>query len=1353
MTITAQLDISIEPNMYMFPASFAQQRLWFLDQLEPNSSAYNILSTLHINGLLDVEILKRSLQAIIERHEALRTTFAISDGQPMQVIVPTLNVPLSLVNLEHLPEEEREAEALRLANDEVKVPFDLDLAGGSLLRTTLLKLGSQEHILLLCIHHIIFDGWSNSVFFQELETLYHVLSSGQSGVLPELPIQYADFTLWQRGWLQGELLEEHLAYWKQQLADAPTLLELPTDHQRPSVPTKRGATHLFTLPFSLTKALKGLSRRHRVSLFMTLTAAFHTLLYRYSGQEDLLMGTVAADRRLPETEKMIGFFVNTLVLRADLSGDPTFQELLRRVREQVLQALDHQDVPFEYLVKELQPDRSLGQNPFFQVMLVLDPPDADLQPDWILNQMDIKTDTAKFDLDLILRDLPEGLQGRLTYCTDLFEEATIRHMIGHWRTVLEGIVAHPEQHLSELPLLTAEERHQLLVDWNATAIPYPKDQTVYQLVEEQVERTPDSVAVIFENQQMTYRELDTRANQLAHRLRQLGVGPDVCVGVCMDRSPELIVSLLGILKAGGAYIPLDPAYPRERLTFMLQDTKTSVLLTQEKFIGMLPAEGAHLMCLDGGWSAIAQESTEKLESVATAESLAYVMYTSGSTGRPKGVEIRHRSIIRLLFGVDYTRLDATRTILHMAPISFDAATFEVWGALLYGARCVLFPERIPTPRAIGRAIRKHHVTTIWLTTALFNAIIDEAPEALLGTKHILTGGEVVSITHMRRAIAALPTAQFSNCYGPTESTTFATCYPIPTQLSETLRSVPIGRPIGNTRVYILDRSGNPVPIGVPGELHIAGDGLARGYFNRPDLTAEKFVTDPFNSKPDAKLYRTGDIVRYLLDGNIEFLGRVDHQIKIRGFRIEPGEIETVLSQHPWVREALIVVRENGSSGKRLVAYVFPLGKQQVTVHELRSFLKERLPEYMIPSDFVLLDSMPVTPNGKVDWRALPEPEQGSQRVEGNVGGMLLAVHHLLKQIWEDLLGVQAISMQDNFFDLGGHSLLAARLIDRIEQATGKKLPLSTLYARATIEHLADVLLEQTEINKQGKSNSRAVVIAIRASGSRRPFFFLHGDWIGGGFYSLSLVRSLGPDQPFYALEPYKFDGMAIPPTMEEMAAAHIEAMRAIQPEGPYLLGGFCNGGLIALEMARQLHAEDQEVGLLVLIEPATVAPHRLIRGAITRIGNFLRFSPNKQFDQFLRLDWFLLYLHLLFLNCRSKLGLTKRDQTDNPIKLGSRRGKKGASNPILASPLPSIESLRQDWPSIYRWVASGYTHKHYPGKVTLFWSSESYPRRGEWHRDGKIDEVETHVIPGTHKTCRTQYLDALAECLRMVLSK
>lgn len=1321
------------------PLSFNQQQLWVIAQLIGDSPVYNECVTVHLPGPLDIPRLERSFNALIQRHEAWRTCFPVEDGQAVQQVQSELTFTLPVVDLRSLPHEEREAEALRRAKAEALPPFDL--IHGPLLRATLMQLDDEDHRLFLTLHHIIFDGMTvYQVFLPELRAVYEAFSAGQSSPLPELPIQYTDFAVWQREQMQGQLLDKQLAYWKQQLAGVPALLELPADHPRPPVPSYRGAIRSLALGKPLTDALRAFSRKEGCTLYVLLQAALNTLLYRYTGQHDILVGTATSGRTQAEVQKLMGVFINMLVMRTNMEGSPSFRELLARVREATLEAQEHADVPFEYVVKELQPQREQGQNPFFQVLLMLEPAVASLPSGWTLTHMEINTDSSKFDLSLIFEDRPEGLIGWFEYSTDLFEASTIERMMGHWQTLLAAIIADPTQTIDELPILTDAERQQLLVEWNATQTAYPKDLGVHQLFEQQVERTPTAVALLFEEQQVTYSELNERANQLAHRLQQLGVGPEVCVGLCLKRSPEMVVGLLGILKAGGAYVPLDPAYPKERLAFMLADTQAPVLLTQEQYLDVLPVEGIHVLCLDTAWQSISKEPTDNLISKATGEHLAYIMYTSGSTGKPKGVEILHHNISRLVFGVDYARLDATRTLLHMATISFDASTFELWGALLHGARCVLFPEPVPTPKGIGEAVRKHKVTTVWLTASLFNALLDDAPEELRDIEQLLTGGEALSVVHIRRALERLPETQFINGYGPTESTTFACCYPIPQEISEQTRSIPIGRPIGNTQVYILDRHMNPVPIGVVGELYIGGDGLAKGYHNRPELTLEKFVAHPWSSDPNARLYKTGDLVRYLVDGSIEFLGRLDHQVKLRGFRIELGEIEAVFGQHAAVQEALVLARqdERGGGEKYLVAYIVPKQGQHFTLQDVRRFLKEHLPEYMIPSEYILLDAMPLTPNGKVDHRALPIPERDKRTVQDSYVAPVLTVHKQLVEIWQDILNVRPIGITDNFFALGGHSLLAARIVDRIQQTFGKKLPLTTFFSGATIERLAVAIQEEHQ-----HTIARASVVTVQAGGARYPFFFLHGDWAGGGFYCRELSDHLGPDQPFYILEPYKFLDLPVPPTFEEMAAAHIEAMRAVQPEGPYLLGGFCNGGLMAYEMARQLKAQGQKVDLLALIDPAAPRQHKVVRDFIGRFSKVVHLSEEKQVNLFLR------YIYLRIPAYRHKV------QNGTPASLAEqldpelKSKKKRALSAKVAAFFPKARALHSQWAGVYRWVVSSYMPGTYNDKITFLWSSAAYNENQQWHKLTGMtsSKTETHIFSGTHSSSKTINLPIIAEKL------
>jgi amino acid adenylation domain-containing protein len=1038
------------------PLSFSQARLWFIHQLEPESSAHNLPVAYRIQGELNIVALKQSLGEIVQRHEALRTTFKAVNGEPYQVIHDRQTLPLPVLDLQHLPETERETEAQKLVTELAGQPFDL--ASGPLWQVQLLRLSGEDHLLLVTIHHIVFDEWSENIFFQELAELYAAFSTGKPSSLLELPIQYADFAIWQRQWLQGEILESQLDYWKQQLANVPPVLELPTDRPRPPVMSYAGKKLYLDLPKSLTANLKDLSQREGVTLYMTLLAAFKTLLYRYSHQTDIVVGSPIAGRNRTETEDLIGFFVNTLVLRTDFSGNPSVRELLGRIREVALGAYEHQDLPFEKLVEELQPERSLSYNPIFQVMFVFQNTPVGQREllGLTLNSQSVQSKATQFDLTLELEETASGLQGCLDYNTDLFDEATISRMAGHFQTLLEAMVANPEQQIKQLPLLTAAERHQILVEWNQTQVNYPHSQCVHQLFEVQVEKTPDAIAVVFEDQQLTYRELSDRANQLAHHLQALGVKPDTLVALCAERSLEMVVGVLGILKAGGAYVPLDPGYPPERLAFILEDTQASIILTQEKLVKNLPNHHSQVICLDSEWDVIADNSRENPLSAVTPEHLIYVIYTSGSTGKPKGVMIPHRGICNLMhwrqttFGI--TEQDK---VLQTISFSFDPSVWQIFWPLSFGAQLIMArPGGHQDSAYFVQMITQQQITVLGLVPSILRMLAEEPGiENCQGLKHVTTGGEALSIELMERFFARLNLENvLLNCYGPTEvsiDATYWTCHRGTHQLN-----APIGRPIANVQIYILDEHLQPVPVGESGELHVGGAGLARGYLNRRELSDEKFIPNPFSSEPEARIYKTGDLARYLPDGNIEFLGRIDHQVKIRGFRVELGEIEAMLGQYPALQQVVVIVREDVPGNKQLVAYVVANPEHIPSQVELRSFLQDRLPEYMVPTAFVFLDAIPLNANGKLDRRALPVPDASCFSRSNDFVAPSTPTEKVLATIWEQVLGLKQIGVNDNFFALGGHSLLVAQVISRVREAFGVELSLRSLFEEPTVAGLA-----------------------------------------------------------------------------------------------------------------------------------------------------------------------------------------------------------------------------------------------------------------------------------------------------------
>lgn len=1010
------------------PLSFAQQRLLFFDRIAPASPLYNIPVTVRLRGHLDAGALAGALEDIVRRHEVLRTVYAASgEGEPVQVLGPAGAVAVPAVDLGGLEASAREPEAWRLATEEVRRPFDL--SRGPLVRALLLRLDEEDHLLVLTIHHIAADGWSMGILVREMAEFYAARRGGRPPTLPELPVQYADFARWQRGWLGGEVLEREVAYWRGKLAGLPPLLDLPTDRPRRAAQSFRGGLIRFDWPGSPAHELHELCRAQGASRFMALMAAFAVLLARYSGQLDLAVGVAVANRTRAEIEPLIGFFVNTLPLRVDLSGDPSFGELLRRVRETSLEAFAHQDLPFEKLVDAFRPERNLSHMPLVQVLFAYQ--NAPFEPlrlegltvaDMEVDKLD--TGTAKTDLVVTVEDTGSGLGGYFQYSADLFEEVTCA--------------------------------------WNDTARRYPADRTVDELLAEQARRTPEAVAVVDAGgASLTYAGLDRRSDLLAGFLEGLGVTPETLVGFAVERSLDMVVGLAGILKAGGAYVPLDPDYPTERLAYMLEDTRAPVLVTQENVLRTFSLRldsGIKVVCLDRDWPAI-EKAGQGRNRRAEPDSLAYVIYTSGSTGRPKGVAVTHRGIVRLVRGATYSRFSGSEVYLQASPIAFDASTFEIWGALLNGARLALMPAGTPDLRELARVLVTRGVTTAFLTTALFNLVVEREPQALAGLRQVLFGGETASVAHALGAARLLPDGAVLNLYGPTENTTFTTFHPVPAE-HDPDRPLPIGRPVTNTMVYVLDERLEPAPLGVPGELFTGGDGLARGYLGRPDLTAERFVPDPVGPKPGARLYRTGDRARWLPDGTLEFLGRLDEQVKIRGFRVELGEIEAALHLCEGVTEAAVVARDDPSGTKRLVAYVAAASRPDPA--GLRTVLRRTLPGWMVPSSFVFLDALPLGPTGKVDRHSLPEPPLGSEPQPEGGGGTagrpaLTATEAAVSRAWAEVLGRESDGPDRDFFEAGGQSLLAIRLASRLSEVFGVEVGVRHVFESPTIRGLAALI--------------------------------------------------------------------------------------------------------------------------------------------------------------------------------------------------------------------------------------------------------------------------------------------------------
>jgi amino acid adenylation domain-containing protein len=1018
------------------PLSFSQERLWLLDQIEPDSPAYNLIRAISLEGRLDDSALERSFNEIVRRHESLRTSFPVVDGKPIQAITSELSIGLPVADLRALSEAGQAAEISRLYAEEVRRMFDL--ARGPLLRATLLRLGPAKQILILSTHHIVSDAWSAGVMIRELATLYEAFINGKPSPLPPLPIQYADFAAWQRDWLQGEVLEKQLSYWRRQLAEHPADLQLPLDHPRPSARSFRGATESVVIPAALAESLNALSQREGATLFMTLMAAFKTLLHRYTQSKDIVIGSPIANRSRPETEGLIGFFINTLVFRTSFSADPTFRELLARVRKTGLEAFAHQDLPFERMVEELQPERDIGRTPFFQVMFVLQNvrlPDLRLAG-LNVSLLEVKNTVSKFDLTLNMAEGAEGIIASFDYSVDLFEPGTVSRMLRHLRALLESVAADPLQRLSQIQMLSDAERRQLLVEWNQTGKDYDTGRCIHHVFETQVEQTPDALALAFEGTRLTYAELNLRANQLARLLMARGVGPGALVPICLARSAEMIIGLLGVLKAGGAYVPLDPSFPKQRLSFMLEDTRATLLLTQEALRDLFTEFQGSVICLDGEWDAIATGSYENPAVPVEGEDLAYVIFTSGSTGRPKGVAVEHRQLINYVDSViEILELPRGGSYATVSTLAADLGNTMVFPSLCCGgALHVVAQERATDPDALSEYFDKNAVDCLKIVPSHVTALIGTANAGkVLPRKRLILGGEASTSKLIKTLQSLAPDCMIFNHYGPTETTVGVMTYNVTRWgLDDGSTHLPLGRPIRNTQAYILDEHLGPVPIGVTGDIYIGGAGVTRGYLNHPELTAEKFIPDPFGPKPGGRIYRTGDLGRYLPNGNVEFLGRADEQVKIRGFRIELSEIESTLTQHPAVREAVAGVVGSSPDDKQIVAYIVADQTGPPSIGELRGFLKERLPDYMSVSSFVFIDSVPLTANGKIDRRALPSPDSERPKDSEYVAPRT-EVEAILTNIWQEVLGVAPVSVYDNFFALGGDSIRAIQIIHKARE--------------------------------------------------------------------------------------------------------------------------------------------------------------------------------------------------------------------------------------------------------------------------------------------------------------------------------
>jgi len=1342
-------EIPLATRNKKIPLSFAQQRLWFLDKLEPNSSAYNIPFGMRIDGEIDIDALRQALDKLIERHESLRTTVHTVNGEASLEIIPDLRCKMPIVNISNLRSEEREAKVRSLAAEEASQPFDL--ATSPLFRTKLLKLKDDEYVMLVTMHHVISDGWSLAVFFEELSEIYGGITQGVDVHLPELKLQYADFASWQRGPLAEAEITKQLEFWGEKLAGAEPLLEFPTDRQRPLVQTYKGANYRTTFSPELLEELRVFSRNEGVSLFMTLLAAFYTLIYRHTNQDDLILGVPIANRNYSDIERVIGFFANTLALRADLSGSPTFRTFLDQVKGLALESYDNQDVPFEKLVEHLNPKRSLSHNPIFQVMFGLHntPP---LKPELSgldLTPIEMNTGTSRFDLEVLVREKEDGLGVLAEYSTDLFDESTIERFIDRFEVLLRGIIRNPEEVISSLPILT-EAEHKLIVDeFNDTAKDYPTDKCVHQLFEEQVNITPDAIAVVYQDQQLTYRELNQKANSIAHRLREFDIGADSLVGLCVERSVEMVAGVYGILKTGAAYVPLDPSYPIDRLNLMLDDSGASIIVSHQNLAKDLDHKRFKIIYMDDISVASDSDTFENPQSEAGMENLAYINYTSGSTGVPKGVAIQHSSLNNYTQHLlEVLGTDRPLQFANVSTIAADLGNSCIYPALASGGTVhVISYDVLTNPDLFREYAIKHSIDVLKIVPSHLSALLGENSDGLeLPIRCLIVGGEALSWDLVNRILDKERKCTVINEYGPTESTVGSAVAYIDKIESGYLASASIGKPAANTTTYILNESLQVVPIGVHGEIYIGGSGLARGYLNRPDLTADRFISDPFSKKKGARLYRTGDLARYLPNGEMEYLGRIDDQVKIRGFRIELGEIESVISQFADVREVLVITREEQKGNKRLIAYVVSRTNSKIEPAGLRNFLREKLPDYMVPSVFVQLEKLPLTPNGKVDRKKLPAPEKDTVSARDGYIEPRTETETKLVNIWSDLLGVDKIGVHDNFFDLGGHSLLAIRMFSAVEESFRKSVPLATLFSAGTIEKLAEIL------DQKDWEEPEASLVPIQPNGNKIPFYCIHA--IGGNvmFYS-DLAKYLHDDQPLYGLQARRLAGRQVGHgTVEEMAKFYIKEILEHQPVGPYCLGGSSFGGLVAYEMARQLSQQGKEVGLLALFDTGTPAYKK------ERTQNNSTFNL-KMHEQIERIQ-----VHKANIDALS--GTEKFGYVLDKANRGLSRYKRRIQNTrkkILRDLIIKFKG-KGSLPNSYIQLEdqlmraqNKFTPNPYPGKITLFRASiQPYGLAPDPHLgwDEYVKSVEACEVIGHHTSIVAEpYVRGLVEKLNIYLEK
>lgn len=1288
--------------------SFSQESLWFLQQLDPYNNAYHSTYLLKFTGGVNPRYLELALNELVRRHEPLRTLYPNQGGKPVQVIQPFQPFSLPQVDFSSLPEKERQGAVQAYLTEHSNQPFDLH--HGPSFRLALLHQAPGVDILFFCTHHVNSDAWSRQIFFRELTQAYEAFRRGSTPSLPDLPVQYSDYATWQREWLSGNTLAAYIDHWKTILGGDLPVLQLPTDRPRPAMQSYRGIRYYFQIPRDISSRVKQFCQIEHLTPFQLLLSAYALLLMRYSGQEDIILGCPFANRARPELDGLMGLFVNTLPIRVKLSGNPSTRTFLRQIQALMLEAYPWQAAPFEALVSEISPERNLSRSPIFQVTINMrNVPKQQAGIEGLEIESFLRLDApGPFDLSLEFDTRTDGsLDASLQYNPDLFDEATILHMVAHYQNLLAGILAGCDSPVSDLEMLTPFEKRHLLVDWNNTARDFRRQDSLQVIFEAQAANTPQAPAVAFGSNTLNYAELNRKANQLARHLLKLGVGRGIPVGLCMERSPDMVVAMLAIIKAGGAYVPLDPAYPPGRLEFMVRDTGIQVVVSLDRWVDTLPAglfSGLKLVRMDSQADEISQHEAENPPCLAEPQDVAYIIYTSGSTGTPKGICIPQRAINRLVWNTDYIQLSSHDRVAQASSMSFDAATFEVWGALLHGACLVGIPqETLLSPLDLRQAIREQGIQVMFLTTALFNQVASIAPDAFATLRCLLFGGEAVTPSWVRQVLQAGPPQHLVHVYGPTETTTFATWQQV-REVAEDAVTVPIGKPIANTSAYVLDKNLHPVPVGVTGELYLGGPGLAVGYHNRPELSSERFIPNPFrNEEKQAgftdcdRLYRSGDLVRFKPDGSIEFVGRTDNQVKIRGFRIELGEIEAAIRQFPGVQQVTLLVRTDQPGEKRLVAYLVPSAGAGMDLEALREHLRARLPTYMLPAAFLILESFPLTANGKVDLHALPSPDYPLQ--EQHYLAPRNEIETRLVAIWKDVLGVEQVGVQDDFFELGGHSLMAVRLFERIESEFGQSLPLMMLFKNGTIEAISQALED-----KEGHSPPQGIAI-IRPEGTQTPLFI-----ISASLYMRDLVTLMPPGRALYGLDPVQNGKKVFQISIQETAGIYYRNLVDFYPQGPYMLLGHSANGLFALEIARLLIQNNKEVtflGLLDTLPPGAKKQARFTNRVMIHIKNLQGKNPAQVFQYIGR-------------SLRTLMERTRRGMI------------------IKTNKIEDYGKVNRDKEDMRILLMDAYNPEPYPGKVTLFAAAErpwymSWDPLTGW-KDFITGQIETVLTPGDHMT-------------------